>query len=681
MFNRVWKYRVEAWIALTLIVLTLAVYWPVTHADFLSYDDPTYVTDNIHVQRGLTGESVTWAFGLSHHSNWHPLTWLSLMLDAEWFGLDAGAFHRTNLFFHAANALLLFWVLRRMTGAVWRSALVAALFAWHPLHVESVAWVTERKDVLSTFFGLLTLWAYLRHVEGGGKRYYLAALLCFALGLMAKSMLVTWPCVLMLLDFWPLRRMQFGALNAGTNAAGGPPGEPQFDSATPGKLGREKIPFFALALLAGGATFAAQKQGGAIASGEALPFSLRVANALVAYAEYLRKMVWPDDLAIFYPHPGVWPWAHVALASLLMVGLSVWVIRQWRCRPYLLVGWLWYVGTLVPVIGLVQIGEQSMADRYTYVPLMGVYVMAAWGLAELRAQWRWPTLAVAAVAGVALAGCLALTAAQVKYWAGTEPLFQHALRVTKNNAVAHHCLGCVLARQEKFTEATFQFNEALRLHPRYAEAHCNLGIVLAKEGKLAEAKSHYEEALRQRANYSDAWYNLGNILVKEGKLDDAREHFSKALEFKPELADAHNNLGFVLAAQRQTPEAIEHYHAALRLRPDFADAHNNLAVALESLGKIEEATKHLAEAVKLNPAQLDARSNLVCCWPARENLTKPSRSSPPCSNSSPTTRPPAFAWPCPSPAIITWPGRFSSCARRCARSRTGPRRSTPWPGY
>ena len=610
MINRAWKYQTEAWIGLALIVLTLAVYWPVTHADFLVYDDPTYVTDNIHVQRGLTVESVDWAFGLSHYSNWHPLTWLSLMLDAEFFGLDAGAFHRTNLLIHAANALLLFWVLRRMTGAVWRSALVAALFAWHPLHVESVAWVTERKDVLSTFFGLLTLWAYLRHVERGGKRVYFLALLCFTLGLMSKSMLVTWPCVLLLLDFWPLRRMRFGAMNVGTNVGGGSVAETQFGTATIGQLLREKIPFFALALLASLVTFAAQKAGGSIATGDALPLPLRVANSLVAYAEYLRKMIWPNDLAIFYPHPGVWPLARVVLASLLLIGLSVCVFRQWRGRPYLLVGWLWYLGTLVPVIGLVQIGKQSMADRYTYVPLMGVYIIAAWGLAELWAEKRWPKFSGAFVASVALAGCLAVTAAQVKHWASTESLFKHALRVTKNNPVAHHCLGCALARQEKFTEATFQFTEALRIDPRYAEAHCNLGIILVKDGKFAEAKAHYEEALRQRANYSDAWYNLGNILVKEGKLDAAREHFSKALEFKPELADAHNNLGFVLAAQRKTPEAIEHYHAALQLRPDFADAHNNLAVALESLGKIEDATMHLAAAVKLNPAQVDARSNL-----------------------------------------------------------------------
>ena len=606
MINRAWKYQTEAWIGLALIVLTLAVYWPVTHADFLVYDDPTYVTDNIHVQRGLTSESVAWAFGRSHHSNWHPLTWLSLMLDAEWFGLDAGAFHRTNLLFHAANALLLFWVLRRMTGTVWRSALVAALFAWHPLHVESVAWVTERKDVLSTFFGLLTLWAYLRHVERGGKRFYFLALLCFALGLMAKSMLVTWPCVLLLLDFWPLRRMRFGAMNAVGNSSV----ENPFGTSSFVRLLREKIPFFVLAFLAGLATFAAQQEGGSIATGDALPLASRVANALVAYIEYLRKIVWPNDLAVFYPHPGVWPLWQVVLASLFLIGVSVWVIRQWSRRPYLLVGWLWYLGTLVPVIGLVQIGKQSLADRYTYVPLMGVYVMATWGLAELWTSWRLPKFAGAAVAGGALAGCLAVTAAQVKHWASTESLFKHALRVTRNNPVAHHCLGCALARQEKFEEATFQFNEALRIHPRYPEAHCNLGIILVKDGKIAEAKTHYEEALRWRANYSDAWYNLGNILVKEGKLDEAREHFVKALEFKPELADAHNNLGFVLAAQRKTPEAIEHYQAALRLRPDFADAHNNLAVALESLGKNDEATTHLAAAVKLNPAQSDARSNL-----------------------------------------------------------------------
>lgn len=610
MTNGKWKYPTEIWIGLALILVTLAVYWPVNHAGFVDYDDPTYVTDNVQVQRGLTGESVAWAFAPSQHSNWHPLTWLSLMLDAGCFGLDAGAFHRTNLLFHVTNALLLFWVLRRMTGAVWRSALVAALFAWHPLHVESVAWVTERKDVLSTCFGLLTLWAYLRHGERGGKRFYFLALLCFALGLMAKSMLVTWPFVLLLLDFWPLRRMRFGTRIAGPKAAAEAPGNNQFFTATIGELWREKIPFFALALLASLATFKAQEAGGSIASAEALPLPLRAANSLVAYAGYLQKMVWPKDLAVFYPHPGTWPVWRVTLAILFLAGLSVGVVRQGQRRPYLLVGWLWYLGTLVPVIGLVQIGKQSMADRYTYVPLMGVYVMAAWGWAEWVTRWRLPKLVGAAIAGAGLAGCLAGTAAQVKHWSSTETLFRHALRVTKNNAVAHQCLGSALSRQDKFSEAVFQFSEALRIQPRYPEAHCNLGILLAKAGKFTEAKAQYEEALRERPNYSDAWYNLGNILVKEGRLDDARAAYLQALEYKPELADAHNNLGFVLAAQRQTPEAIGHYQSALRLRPDFADAHNNLAVALESLGKNVEATEHLAAVVKVNPAQLDARSNL-----------------------------------------------------------------------
>ncbi len=610
MIHRAFKYKTETGIGLALMVLTLAVYWPIQHAGFLVYDDPTYVTDNLHVQRGLTSEGLAWAFALSQHSNWHPLTWLSLMLDASWFGLDPGAFHRTNLILHVANVLLLFGVLRRLTGTRWRSALVAALFAWHPLHVESVAWVTERKDVLSTFFGLLTLGAYLRHVQRAGARFYWLALLCFALSLMAKSMLVTLPCVLLLLDYWPLNRMRFGSLNAVAKTGEAAPVESPGRRLNFGGLIREKLPFFALALLASGATFTAQTAGGSIASAEGLPLPLRVANSLIAYTTYLRKMVWPNDLAVFYPHPGSWPAGQVALAAFFLTGLSLAVIWQRRRRPYLLVGWLWYLGTLLPVIGLVQIGKQSMADRYTYVPLIGVYMLLAWGGAELCWRWRRPRLAAASVAGVLLAGCLLATANQVKHWASNETLFTHALRVTQNNPVAHHCLGCALVQQDNFSAAALHFNEALRILPHYPEAHCNLGILLAREGRLTEAKAHYEAAVRIRPNYSDAWYNLGNILVKEGKLDEARSDFLKALELKPELADAHNNLGFVLAAQQQTPEAITHYENALRLRPDFADAHNNLAVALESLGKIEEATIHLAAAVKLNPAQADARSNL-----------------------------------------------------------------------
>ena len=455
-------------IAITL--LTLALYWRVQGHGFLHYDDYQYVVDNPHVRHGLTRQGVLWALTSGYASNWHPLTWLSHMLDCELYGLNPQGHHLNNLLLHIANALLLFRLLLRMTGALWRSAFVAALFALHPLHVESVAWVAERKDVLSTLFWMLTLGAYLRYRERPTGTRYLATLFLFALGLAAKPMLVTLPFVLLLLDCWPLGRM------------------PSPRSLLP--LVREKAPFFVLAALSSVITFWVQSHWGAVVL--SIPLKERLANALVSYVGYGAKMLWPVNLACFYPHPldGLPLW-QAAGALLLLAGVTVAVVRAGRRLPYLAVGWLWYLGTLVPVIGLVQVGAQAMADRYTYVPLIGLFVMLSWGAGSLAAKGPLPKIATAALSAALLAALLPLTWSQISHWKDSETLFAHALEVTDRNLLAHNNLGNALARQGRLEEAEFHLVEALRLRPDYAAAQNNLGILRLRQGRFEEAAGHF----------------------------------------------------------------------------------------------------------------------------------------------------------------------------------------------
>ncbi len=382
--------RREILICLFLVLATLTVYWQVGNYEFVNFDDDKYIIENFHVQKGLTRDSVIWAFTATHVSNWHPLTWLSHMLDFQLYGLNPSGHHLTNVFFHLVNTLLLFLVLKLMTGALWRSGLVAALFAVHPLHVESVVWVAERKDVLSTLFWMLTLWAYLGYTKRPGVKRYLVILLAFALGLMAKPMLVTLPFVLLLLDYWPLKRIELGQSAIGLPAASQPSTIANKPGAQAFRLLLEKTPMFVLAAVSSVVTFIVQKSGGAVGALETYPFKIRMANALLSYVIYLKKMIWPQNLAVFYPHPGQsLPMWQAAGAGLLLVVVSIAVIRAGRRYPYLPVGWLWYVGTLVPVIGLVQVGDQAMADRYTYVSLIGLFIVVAWGVPDVARSWRY----------------------------------------------------------------------------------------------------------------------------------------------------------------------------------------------------------------------------------------------------------------------------------------------------
>ena len=403
-------------VCLFLVMATLAVYWQVQNYDFVNFDDNDYVYDNRHVQDGLTLKSIIWAFTNIHASNWHPVTWLSHMMDYQLYGMNPGRHHLTNLLFHIANTLLLFLVFRKMTDSLWQSGFVAALFALHPLHVESVAWVSERKDVLSTFFWMLTMWSYIWYVEHPAVKRYILVVLFFALGLMSKPMLVTLPFVLLLLDFYPLNRFQSQQPKGSANAQ-------QRSIAL--RLILEKIPLFVLVAMSSAMTFYAQKHGKTVASLEVIPLKSRVANALVSYVSYIIKTIYPSKLAVLYPHPGILPWWQIAGACLLLVTISFLAIRVVKQSPYFVVGWLWYLGTLVPVIGLVQVGIQSMADRYTYVPLIGIFIIIVWGIPELVAQWRYRKICLATLATVVLTILMAMTWKKVGYWKSSITLFEH----------------------------------------------------------------------------------------------------------------------------------------------------------------------------------------------------------------------------------------------------------------
>ncbi len=443
-------------ISLLLIIATFMAFWQVTHCDFINFDDPEYVTDNRHVQDGLTVEGILWAFTTGHAANWHPLTWISHMVDVQLFGLQPGWHHLTNLLFHLANTLLLFLVLNRMTKALWQSAFVAALFALHPLHVESVAWVAERKDVLSTFFWMLTMGMYVSYVARPGLTRYLTLLLCFALGLMAKPMLVTLPFVLLLLDYWPLQRLeqkkppQEVRKPLSKDKKRTPPVKAPVQPVDHWPLIRplltEKIPLFVLAVLSSIVTYLVQHHGGAVESLEAFPPSARVANAFVSYSTYMVKMLWPTNLAVFYPHPRWWPLWQVLGSVVLLIAITVLAIRGAKKRPYAAVGWLWYVGTLVPVIGVVQVGSQAMADRYTYIPLVGLFIIVAWAVPELLKKWPYRKEALIVLSALCLLCLFLVTWRQVGYWRNSIALYDHALEVTDANSLIHNNRGTAYSK-------------------------------------------------------------------------------------------------------------------------------------------------------------------------------------------------------------------------------------------
>jgi len=605
-------FKRELSVCVCLGLVIAAIYGRVCGFDFVNYDDNLYITDNPHTKAGLTVDGIRWAFTTSHASNWHPVTWLSHMLDVQLFGEHPGAHHGVNVVLHALNSMLVYLVMRGMTGAVWRSAFVAAFFAVHPVHVESVAWISERKDVLSALFWLLTTAAYVRYVRCPGWSRYAWVLGLFALGLMAKPMLVTLPFVLLLLDMWPLGRIRMASLLPRKDAvadwasrileARSPrPWEPVLD----------KLPLLALAGGSCVATFVAQRSGHSMAAIDVLPLWLRVDNAIVAYARYLVMTVWPAGLAVFYPHPGpALPASQVMVSLLILLAISGAAAFWRRQRPYLLVGWLWYLGALVPVIGIVQVGAQALADRYTYVPLIGLFIAISWGVSELADKLRLPRWS-AAVGGTAILAALTVCAFfQVSYWRNSVTLMAHALDVTTGNYLAHKNLGVALAAQKRYQEAVVQYAAGIRIKGNDPDLYYNLGNALGDLGKTDEAITQYLKALAIRPDHAETRYNLGNAYAKQGRFNEAMTQYAEVLNLQPDHLGAHINLGNALALSKRPEEAMQHYQEALRIDPNNVESLTNLGNVFADQKEYDEAAHFYAKAIRLDPNNADAYGNL-----------------------------------------------------------------------
>jgi len=575
------------WLVAALLALTTAVvFWPVLGFDFINYDDPVYVTENPHVQRGLSRELVAWAFTATVAGNWHPLTLLSHGVDWSLFGRAPPGHHATSLALHAVNTALLFLLFVRMTDCVWRSALVAALFGLHPLHVESVAWVAERKDVLSTCLWFLTTLAWVSYARRPTAWRYSFVLIGFALGLMAKPMLVTLPFTLLLLDYWPLERLP--------------------DARAVRRAVVEKVPLLGLAAAASVITMVAQTRAGALWALAVLSIAVRVENALVSYASYLWMMVWPQRLGFLYPHPGAsLPLGLVAGSAIALVTVTAGVVALRRSRPYLLVGWLWYVGTLVPVIGLVQVGKQAMADRYTYVPLVGIFLAVAWGLPSGPLAARVLRVAIPIV----LAALAIRTHAQLGVWRDSVTLYEHALALNERNPTVQVNLGAALLERGDPARAKPYFQACIDQTGSCPEGRLHLATILLDEGRPAEAVTLLQ-ALSLPPELSYAHYNLGNVYVRLGRDADALEPFRTALRYNPDAFYAAFNLGNALQRLGALPEAIQAYDQALRIKPDLAGAHHNLATVYLRMGDYPSAAQHYQEALDLDPSLDQARQGL-----------------------------------------------------------------------
>jgi tetratricopeptide (TPR) repeat protein len=584
------------------VIIWIALGQAVRH-EFVGYDDYDYVVENPKVTNGLTLDGIQWALTHVHAFNWHPLTTISHMLDCQLFGLQPWGHHLTNILLHAVAAILLFLALRELTGSLWPSLLVAAVFAVHPLRVESVAWVSERKDVLSGVFFMLILWAYARYARGYGARSfrYIAVVVLFALGLMCKPTLVTVPFVLLLLDYWPLRR-----------------GEP------PSSLGRgiarntwpqlivEKLPLFVLSAASCVATLLAQNPALDFDASLKPPLGERVGNALISYVAYVGQMIWPARLAVLYPYPeGNLKVPQVILALLLLLTISV-AFFLWRKKyPFLLIGWLWYLGMLVPMIGIIQVGSQVRADRYTYLPQIGLYLLVVWSATELFHRWRRTRNILVITAVLIIIALTTRSYLQISYWRDTETLWKHTIASTSNNYIAHNNLADTLSQSGRFAEAIAECQKALKIKPDFAAAHNNLGVALlqnkqsadgarGQDGAVDEAIEHYRKALQIKPDFTQAHSNLGDALLQKGQIDEAIAHHQKALQIDPDYAEARYNLGKALVAEGKYNDSIAAYEAAVLLRPDYYEAHHNLGCVLAAIGKNDEALKQFNEALRIN---------------------------------------------------------------------------------
>lgn len=629
-----------------LVLAVVMVYAQSINYRFITMDDYLYVTGNSHIKGGLTGESIRWAFTSFDVSNWHPLTWISLMIDHEISGDNPASYHVTNLLLHAFSAVLLLLVLVRLTGSLYRSAFVAALFALHPMHVESVAWISERKDVLSTVFWLLGIWAYLLYVRKPSIGRYSAVLSLFLLGLMAKPMLVSFPFTLLLLDIWPLRRF-----STGTQVI-----------LRPARLIFEKVPLFAITVVSCAITFWAQKAGGAVAQLGNVPIEFRVTNAAVSYISYLGKLIWPLDLAIFYPHPmdTLKGW-EIGASLIALAGMTYYAIAIASKHAYVTFGWLWYVITLAPVIGIVQIGSQGLADRYTYVPFIGIFVIIAWGVPDLiervsgagsKSRQR-QTAALASLAAVSLVALTGLAYKQVQFWKDDITAWKHAVEVTPENAFSEYNLGRFLHENHKDDEAVIHYTKAVQIDPGRYDGYNNLAIIYMDRGNYDDAEAALQSALRAKPDFAKAYYNMALLLCKRRRFADSFHYYSEAVRLDPEnsevrtrFASAHCDYGIVLAGEGKLDEAIGHFRMALDIAPtsasatahydlgvtyaglkkfdlaqreyelailadpNSAEAHNNLGILLGQQGKIDEAVAHFKKALSINPDYKSAAENL-----------------------------------------------------------------------
>ncbi|MGO9018355.1 MAG: tetratricopeptide repeat protein [Syntrophobacteraceae bacterium] len=600
-----------------LTVATLIAFWQVTLCDFVNLDDPLYVTKNTHIMNGLTGKAIVWALTTTYANFWHPLTMASHMLDVQLFGLNPHGHHLTSLLFHIANTLLLFFILNRTTKAPWKSAFVAALFALHPLHVESVAWVAERKDVLSTFFWMLTMVAYIRYVDHPRLKSYLAVFALFILGMMAKPMLVTLPFVMLLMDYWPLKRFERKEALPETGAepdeavsanekkalarATAKLAEHKHDWAVFRRLFIEKIPFFALIPIFSVLTY--------ISEGEAVKHyasKVWIPNSLVSYVIYIEKMIWPTNLAVFYPHPGLWPLWEAAAAGLLLCAVTVTVIMQVKTFPYLAFGWLWFAGTLVPVIGIVQIGGFGRADRYTYIPMIGILIIVAWGIPDLIKKWRYRKYALLALSVMSIACCFIVTWTQVKYWRDSVTLFEHALKVTNNNYIAYRQRGTVYQTHGMYKEAIIDYNKAIDIYPEYARAYLNRGDTYAVIGNYDKAIADYEKAVEIDPEIAEAYYNKGTVYAIIGKQKQAIEDYDRAIEIDPGYAKAYINRGNAYVAIGNQKQAILDYGRAIEIVPKDAKAYYNRGIVYASIGNQKQAIEDYNRAIDIKPEFAEA---------------------------------------------------------------------------
>lgn len=620
-------------VSFVLVGMIIVIYFQVYHFEFVGFDDNEYVYENPHVTTGISLENIVWAFSAFHSNNWHPLTWISHMLDCQFFGLHPGWHHLVNLFFHIVNSVLLFLVLSMMTGGLWQSAFVAAIFAIHPLHVESVAWVAERKDVLSAFFWMLTLWAYQAYVKCPGIKRYFLILLFFTLGLLSKPMVVTLPFVLLLLDYWPLGRIQLQ--------------EKQCDFKNcilaQKNVILEKIPLVILSGASSVMTFVAQSHGGVVKSFETFPMISRISNAFVSYLIYIKKMIYPENLAFQYPYPenlDLWKGSGAVLTVLLITFLA---LRMASKKPFFIVGWLWYLGTLVPVIGLVQVGMQSMADRYMYIPMVGLLIVVSWGVSEYIQKRKILKTVSFGFAIIIIPMLIGASWKQTGYWESSNKMLEHTLKVTSNNYIAHDTLGVNLFLEGKTDEAIYhylkaaqiypknyytQFNlgvarfqqgkmdeaiehytKAVTLEPNYAKAHCNLGAAFFQKKEYQKAEAHFLKAITIEPDYVDANYNLGVLYYTEGRMDEAIPCFLKVVAMRP-VADAYYYLGSVFVKKGMPEKAVTNFQAALRQKPDSIEILLPLAGILLKQGRFQEAITYYSDALRLSPNNLVAHHNI-----------------------------------------------------------------------